>query len=75
MSLHYNAFEKYLKCSFKEKTLTFPIEKLLSAKFKAAISIQTQVTLSCLAKETVSKPFQVADVSNLSIVLDGGFEF
>jgi len=74
MSLHYNVFEKYLKCSFKEKTLTFPIEELLSTKFKSAISIQTQVPLCCLAKEIVSKLFQVADVSNLSIVMDGGVE-
>jgi hypothetical protein len=75
MSLHYNVFEKYMKCSFKEKALTFPIEKLLSAKFKAAISIQTQVPLSCLVKEIVSKPFQAADASIPSIVLDGGVEF
>lgn len=75
MSLHYNVFEEYLKCGFEEKTLTFPIEILLSVKFKAAVSIQTQVTLSCLSKEIVSKPFQVVDVSNLSIVLDEGVEF
>jgi hypothetical protein len=75
MSIHYNVFRKCLKCSLKKKTLTFHIEKLLSAKFKAAISIQTQVPLSCLVKEIVSKPFQVADVSNPCIVLDGGIEF
>ena len=75
MSLHYKVFEKYWKCSLKEKALTFPMEKLLSAKFKAAISIHTQVPLSCLVKEIVSKPFQIADVSIPSTVLDGGVEF
>jgi hypothetical protein len=75
MSLHYKVFEKYFKCNFKGKALTFPMEKLLSAKFKAAISIHTQVLLSCLVKEIVSKPFQIADVSIPRIVLDGGFEF
>jgi len=69
------SLKKYLKCSFNEKTLIFPIEKLLSAKFKAAIFIQTQVPFSCLAKEIMSKLFQVAEVSNPSIVLDGGVEF
>jgi hypothetical protein len=64
-----------LKCSFKEKALTFPIEKLLLAKFKAAISIQTIVPLKCLVKEIVSKPFQVAYVSISSIVLNGGVKF
>jgi hypothetical protein len=51
------------------------MEKLLSAKFKAEISIHTQVPLSCLVKETVSKPFQIADVSIPCIVLDGGVKF
>jgi hypothetical protein len=75
MSLHYKAFEKYLKYSPKEKALTFRIEKPLSTKFKATISIQTQVPLSCLVKKTVSKTFQVANVSIATIVLDGGVEF
>jgi hypothetical protein len=72
--LHYKGFEKYLKCTFKEKALTFPIEQLLSAKFKAAVSIQTQVPLRCLLNDIVSKPFQVVDVSIPSIVLERGFE-
>jgi hypothetical protein len=60
---------------FKDKVLTFRIEKILSAKFKAAISVQTPVRLSCHVKEIVSEPFQVAGVSIPSIVMDGGVEF
>jgi hypothetical protein len=60
---------------FKDNSLKFPVEKLLSAKFKAAISIQTSVHLSCFVKEIVSEPFQVADVSIPSIVMDLGIEF
>jgi hypothetical protein len=73
--LYSQYLSKIFEMQFKDKALTFLIEKLLSAKFKAEISIQTPVPLSCLLKEIVSEPFQVAGVSISSLVMDGEVDF
>ena len=38
--------------------MTFPTDKLLSANFKAEISVKTLVPLRCFLKKTVSETFE-----------------